>query len=191
MRRSRDGPKGCLVLARVASIRRHGRQQRIMFELRSPNPATSDEFHKHRHIAMTLHGVPQGLVQLHAVNISSTFANVRQVASLFELGDYLLHGALGDPHPRREIANTRVRVTNDADQNVGVIRQKRPRSGRHARLGALLSSSYNRHVLTQSNIRTRIHVSICVSHCTYDFPFSPPQMWPGCEIKRACDEFER
>jgi hypothetical protein len=58
--------------------------------------------------------------------IAATLALARQVACLFEIGDDALHGPLCDPNPDCDITQSNPGLPGDANQNVGVIAQKRP-----------------------------------------------------------------
>ena len=58
--------------------------------------------------------------------IAAALALAREVASSFEIGDDALHGPLGDPDSGCDFTQSNLWLLRDANQNVGVIAQKRP-----------------------------------------------------------------
>ena len=50
-----------------------------------------------------------------------------------EIGKDALHGALGDSHPLREVAQAGLRIGRDGEQHVGVVGEKGPAGRRRFR----------------------------------------------------------
>ncbi len=85
-----------------------------------------DEVEEHAHLAVRLDRMRQRAVQVHLVAIPPPLARAREVTSFFEIGDDALHGPLGDPDSGCDFMQSNLRLLRDANQNVGVIAQKRP-----------------------------------------------------------------
>jgi len=78
------------------------------------------------YVAVRGYRVAERSIRVQLVLIAAALALVREVASFFEIGDDVLHGPLGDPDSDCDFAQPNARLLRDANQNVGVIAQKRP-----------------------------------------------------------------
>jgi dihydroxy-acid dehydratase len=85
-----------------------------------------------RDTAVTLHLVPQRQIDPHFVPVATTLTHSAQVGVLFQFGDNPLDSPLRDADVARHVPNPRLGVPDQADQDVRVIREKRPRGGRGA-----------------------------------------------------------
>ncbi len=70
--------------------------------------------------------VAERSIRVQLVMIAAALALAREVASFVEIGDDALHGPLGDPDSGCDFTQSNLRLLRDANQNVGVIAQKRP-----------------------------------------------------------------
>jgi hypothetical protein len=73
-----------------------------------------------------LEGVAQGCFGVDGVAIAPAFASAGDVPLVDEVGDDGLRGPLGDPDPCGDVAAADVGLLGDADENVGVVGEKRP-----------------------------------------------------------------
>jgi hypothetical protein len=70
--------------------------------------------------------MPKTPVRVQPVDVAAPDAATVQVALRFQVGDDRLHGPLGDPDPRRDVAQPTVRVAGDREEDVGVVGQEGP-----------------------------------------------------------------
>jgi hypothetical protein len=78
------------------------------------------------YVAVCRHRMAERSIRVQFVMISAALALAREVASFFQIGDDALHGPFGDPNPGCDFTQSNLRLLRDANQNVGVIAQKRP-----------------------------------------------------------------
>lgn len=77
-------------------------------------------------LVLLLERVPQRELGIQDVVVSPAMALAGEVTGLHELRDDSLRGPLGDAHGRRDVADPRVRISRDLDEDVRVIREERP-----------------------------------------------------------------
>ena len=75
---------------------------------------------------MSLDRVPKRQIGSHLVAIPTTMANPLDVPSFLQLGDDPLNGALRDTYEVSDISHPRLRLPRNAQENVGVVGEKRP-----------------------------------------------------------------
>jgi hypothetical protein len=79
--------------------------------------------------AVGLHRMAQRQVTENAVSVPPPVALAFQDAAGFELRDDFLHGAFGDSHLNSDVTESHFGISGQAEQDVGVVGEKRP-SGR-------------------------------------------------------------
>jgi hypothetical protein len=77
------------------------------------------------YLAVRDYRVAERLIRVQLVMIAA-LALAREVAFRFEIGDDALHGPLGDSNSGCDFTQSNPRLLRDANQDVGVIAQKRP-----------------------------------------------------------------
>ena len=77
------------------------------------------------YLAVRDYRVAERLIRVQLVMIAA-LALAREVSCFLEIGDNALHGPLGDPDSGCDFTQSNLRLLRDANQNVGVIAQKRP-----------------------------------------------------------------
>jgi hypothetical protein len=75
---------------------------------------------------MRYDGVAQGAVRVELVAVATSFANVREIAGRFKVGNDTLNGALGDSDPKGHLALPNLPLSRNAEQDVRVIAQEGP-----------------------------------------------------------------
>jgi len=73
-----------------------------------------------------LHGVPERPIPAHAIAVAPAHALPLQILLRFELLEDSLHGPFGDSDPGGDVADPRLGVLPDAEEDVGVVRQEVP-----------------------------------------------------------------
>jgi hypothetical protein len=71
-------------------------------------------------------GVSEGSLGVDCVAVSSAVFFAGDDFGLFELGDDALDGALGDSDLNRDVAQASFGISQEADEDVGVVRKERP-----------------------------------------------------------------
>ena len=74
-----------------------------------------------------LGAVPHLHVAVDDVAASSSDSLALQVRRFHEIGDDALHGAFSDPHHLRNVPESHIRLSCDAEQDLSVIRDEVPR----------------------------------------------------------------
>jgi hypothetical protein len=64
---------------------------------------------------------------VHLVLVAPPHARLGQIAGLLQIADDLPHGALGDADGVRDVAQPSARVSGDAREHMGVVRDEPPR----------------------------------------------------------------
>ena len=85
-----------------------------------------DQIKEQAYVAVRGYRVAERSIRVQLVMIAAALALAREVACFFEIGDDALHGPLGDPDSGCDFTQSNLRLLRDANQNVGVIAQKRP-----------------------------------------------------------------
>jgi hypothetical protein len=91
-----------------------------------PVLSAEDQIKEHAYVEVRGYRVAERSIRVQLVMIAAALALAREVASFFEIGDDTLHGSLGDPDSGCDFTQPNLRLLCDANQNVGVIAQKRP-----------------------------------------------------------------
>ncbi len=85
-----------------------------------------DDVDQRREISVAFHCMPKWQIALYFVAVTSTFTAAEQVPGSLEIGYDPLHGAFCNPDTVRYVAHPRFGVCRQAEQNMGVVGQKRP-----------------------------------------------------------------
>ena len=73
-----------------------------------------------------LGGVAHGDVGVDAVAVSTADPFALDVAGFDEVGDDALGGTLGDPNALGDVTEPRVRIADEAEKDLGVVREEPP-----------------------------------------------------------------
>jgi hypothetical protein len=82
---------------------------------------------------ITFERMPQRAIGVDVIPISPTDTLANQIAGLLEFLQDPLHGTLRDPDQLADVTLAQLRIPTDGDQDVGVVREKRPPRTRRTR----------------------------------------------------------
>ena len=80
--------------------------------------------------AVRLQRVSQRRLEVDLVAVASSLLGLGQNAALFQFAEDTKNGSLGDPYLDRQLLNENLGLSEESDDDVGVIRQERPSEGR-------------------------------------------------------------
>ncbi len=72
--------------------------------------------------------MPERLARMNSILVTPSYSLDREVSGLDKIGHNLLHRSLGNSHLIRDIAETGIVISANAQQHMRMIREERPRS---------------------------------------------------------------